>query len=45
MSSYVIEDFEFATLQDKVIVVTGGAKGIGRATVELAHGESYVLVI
>lgn len=34
-----IEEHELKTLAGKTIIVTGGASGIGRATVLLAHGK------
>ncbi|KAF5519603.1 Tropinone reductase-like 2 [Colletotrichum aenigma] len=37
MTTYVINDGEFEKLQNKVILVTGGAAGIGQAIVTLAH--------
>ncbi|KAI8301053.1 Tropinone reductase-like 2 [Colletotrichum sp. SAR11_59] len=37
MTTYIINDGEFEKLQNKVILVTGGAAGIGRAIVTLAH--------
>ncbi|KAF4890442.1 Tropinone reductase-like 2 [Colletotrichum fructicola] len=37
MTTYIINDGEFDKLQNKVILVTGGAAGIGRAIVTLAH--------
>lgn len=30
-----------ATLRDKVVVLTGGATGIGRSAVEQFHGKSH----
>ncbi|KAH7013890.1 hypothetical protein EDB80DRAFT_568660 [Ilyonectria destructans] len=37
MSNYIINEAEFRALSGKVIMVTGGATGIGRAIVDLAH--------
>lgn len=37
MSAYTVSDSEFQKLEGKVILVTGGAAGIGRAIVDLAH--------
>ncbi|KAJ3540331.1 hypothetical protein NM208_g5115 [Fusarium decemcellulare] len=37
MSKYVVHDAELDKIRGKVIVVTGGATGIGRAIVHLAH--------
>lgn len=36
MSNYIINEGEFRALSGKVILVTGGATGIGRAIVDLA---------
>lgn len=36
MSNYIINEAEFRALNGKVIMVTGGATGIGRAIVDLA---------
>ncbi|EQB49867.1 hypothetical protein CGLO_10761 [Colletotrichum gloeosporioides Cg-14] len=37
MTTYIINDGVFEKLQNKVILITGGAAGIGRAIVALAH--------
>ncbi|KAK1467399.1 hypothetical protein CMEL01_11392 [Colletotrichum melonis] len=37
MSAYTVSDSEFQQLEGKIILVTGGAAGIGRAIVDLAH--------
>lgn len=40
MTTYELEDAEFEALKGKTIIVTGGASGIGRAAVKIAHSES-----
>ncbi|EKG10478.1 Short-chain dehydrogenase/reductase SDR [Macrophomina phaseolina MS6] len=37
MTTYELEDAEFEALKGKTIIVTGGASGIGRAAVKIAH--------
>ena len=37
MSNYVVDEAELENLRGKVILVTGGATGIGHAIVTLAH--------
>lgn len=39
MTTYDLDDSEFEALKGKTIIVTGGASGIGRAAVQIAHSE------
>ncbi len=40
MASIRVDEAEFSALTGKVILITGCATGIGRATVDLAYGKS-----
>ncbi|PVH75629.1 putative 15-hydroxyprostaglandin dehydrogenase [Cadophora sp. DSE1049] len=44
MAHIQINDSHFQTLQDKVVVLTGGANGIGRAAVRLFHHNGASIV-
>ena len=39
MTTYKIDDTDFAVLRGKTVLITGSVTGIGRATVYLAHGR------
>ncbi|KAJ5631961.1 NAD(P)-binding protein [Penicillium lividum] len=45
MSTYKIERHELVALASKTVIITGGASGIGRATVELAHEHGANIVL
>lgn len=38
MTTYQFQDSELQSLKGKTILILGGSTGIGRATIELAHG-------
>lgn len=44
MTTYTVDDEEFAALKGKTVLITGSVTGIGRATVHLAYGESRRLI-
>lgn len=44
MTTYTVDDKEFAALKGKTVLITGSVTGIGRATVHLAYGESRHLL-
>ncbi|KAG4431079.1 hypothetical protein IFR05_013434 [Cadophora sp. M221] len=44
MAHIQINEAQFATLKDKVVVLTGGANGIGRAAVKLFHSHGAKII-
>lgn len=43
MTAYDLSSKDLAKLGGKTVIVTGGATGIGRATVTLLHGSKVLL--
>lgn len=39
MTTYLIDDEDFAVLKGKTVLITGSVTGIGRAAVDLAYSE------
>lgn len=45
MTTYDLDDAEFQALKGKTIIITGGASGIGRAAVKIAHSYGASVAI
>jgi NADPH:quinone reductase-like Zn-dependent oxidoreductase len=43
MSNYIVDEAELENVRGKVILVTGGATGIGHAIVTLAHSTNELV--
>lgn len=43
MTTYNLDCSKFAELRQKTILIVGAVSGIGRAALQIAYGQSYIL--